>query len=293
MVGNYWHYRFSALGKTFRGSTNCTSRSEALTFVQALRASKLVGWGTGPLDRRFFNWARSLESTLPSLKVPAAHGSGPDSINLSGGIPVVCRHRVHRTWKEPTLTTGNLKAFLDALDSLKEIPAQVVLAIRTMLFMGLRAHEVREMRWEHFDQALVTYTVCTSMSQQLHQVPVPTDLSHRFREWKESSHASWSAQGKPTPGLVFWKPDGREHSLICLINWIRAAATSIGIPLPSSSHWLRKSFATLLLESGVSPFLIHRLMRVSDHTWGTPHGVDDRSMTKTLRQLIDSLAVFR
>lgn len=286
-VGNFWHYRFSVLGKTFRGSTKCKSRAEALKFVQGLMTSKVMEWKLRSFPY-VFHVHRSVESTLQYLKVPTTKGSGPDPTNRSV-ILARTRHGAQRTFDEATLTRSNLKAFLDALDSLNGIPAQVVLAIRTMLFMGLRAHEVREMRWEHFDPALGTYTLCPTKSHHVHRMPVPTELSHRFREWKGSSQAFWVAQGKPMPALVFWGPEGRQHSLVRLLYWIRAAATSIGIHPPSSSHWLRKSCAALLAESGISCFIIRKFMRVHNSTWDTAPWSNEKLIAESVRRNVDAL----
>ncbi len=286
-VGNIWHYRFSVSGKTFRGSTKCNSRAEALKFVRDIRAvastegPSLVAANQSVLHSQ--DWVPLLAYT----RVPAEPGSNIQSFN-----PKVNRRQPspkgRQRRNEVPLNHSTLRAFLDAIDSLKGIPTQVVLAVRTMLFMGLRAHEVREMRWDQFDSALLTYTVYTDNIRCQHQLPVNEDMSLRFRDWKVLSQASWAARGAPMPDTVFWSQDGREHSLIRLKYWIGEATTSIGIPCPSSSHWLRMSCASLLNEFGMPCYLIRRLMRVAGHRWCPPHGLDEKTVAVLARAMVEA-----
>ncbi len=286
-VGNIWHYRLSVSGKTFRGSTKCKSRAEALKFVRDIMA---VASTEGP------SLAAANQSVLHShhwgpllayTSVPTEPGS-----NIQSFHPKVVRRvpspRGRQRRNEVPLNHSTLRAFLDAIDSLKGIPTQVVLAVRTMLFMGLRAHEVREMRWDQFDSALLTYTVYTDNIRCQHQLPVNEDMSLRFRDWKVLSQASWAARGAPMPDTVFWSQDGREHSLIRLKYWIGEATTSIGIPCPSSSHWLRMSCASLLNEFGMPCYLIRTLMRVANHSWCPPHGLDEKTVAVLARAMVEA-----
>jgi len=79
-VGQYWHYRFRVNGHTFRGSTKCKSRVDALAFVQACMVS--AGLEEMPLLIRLgLHFRPSLGSTRDYAKVPDPDWDGQLSMD--------------------------------------------------------------------------------------------------------------------------------------------------------------------------------------------------------------------
>ena len=259
-VGLYWHYRFSVSGKTFRGSTKSTSRAEALKFVQDLRALQVLESKFRPNPQYLFIY-RSLKPTLPYLNIPVVKTPGSDPAALTVA-QARTRQRVQLTGNVATITLSNLKAFLDALDSLKEIPAQVALAIRTMLFMGLRIQEVCEMRWDLFGPNFDRYNPLAHMMTGSTPIPLTLDMANRFQQWKATSESMWTAQGKQVPAWVFWDQNGCQRSKTFTTRWIKVVAAGAGLEGNWYSHRLRCSYAALLSEVGAPAHIMRRLMRV-------------------------------
>lgn len=158
----------------------------------------------------------------------------------------------------------HIPAFIAAAQS-TPFPNELVL----MLYTGLRAGEVRGLRWEDFDPETATLHV----QRQLHAVThnqrfaPPKDGEERViqlaseavevlkrqrirqAEQRMAAGADWR-EDDISKGLIFRQHKGQPHSEVSIYKAVRTAGAAIGIP-GLRPHDLRHSYAVAALRSGV------------------------------------------
>lgn len=155
------------------------------------------------------------------------------------------------------LHKDQVEAFLAALDTrpkyCQEVHLHAKIAIRAMLYMGLREAEALGMRWEWFSDGLATYTPGATKGKEAVPLPVPEQV----REWIEKARA------KNLSPWVLPAEDGQPHRAQFTVKPIQRAAEALGIK-GLSPHRLRTTCATLMAQAGVNALLIKRQLRHKD-----------------------------
>ena len=121
-------------------------------------------------------------------------------------------------------------------------------AIRAMLFMGLRESEALRLRWDGFSSDMLFYSPARSKNGKARPVPVPTEVRRAFRELPRTSE---------------WVLPGRGESLHqkgYTRDVVAQAGADIGKP-GLTPHRLRSSCATIHAAQGVNAFQIRDILR--------------------------------
>lgn len=154
--------------------------------------------------------------------------------------------KVQRT-KRPTLSADAEQKFLIALDAFRRPDAAI--AVRFMLYLGLRDSEVNNLRWEWLDIPTKTYTHQATKGMEASPLRVPDDLLMLLL-----------TLGPKPSGLILTQADGRPHTRQFTRKAIHFACREAGLPL-LSGHRLRSTFGTLHALEGVPLPVVQRLMR--------------------------------
>lgn len=141
---------------------------------------------------------------------------------------------------------SSLDDFLAFIDKRKNLHVSV--AIRAMLYMGLRESEALGMRWEWFSMDGQTYTPGRTKGREAVPLPVPANLA----EWL----AKCPREGEWVLPAANWK----QHHMGFTKKAIARAGNEAGIK-GLSPHRLRATTATLLAQNGVGAHLIQKMLR--------------------------------
>ncbi len=158
------------------------------------------------------------------------------------------------------IVAADANNFIQAVDSISN-RIQVRLAIRILLFLGLRISELTGMRWEWFRAGFTEYTPGLTKGKEAKGLPIPLFLAEMMTEYREETRRHWAIAGRPIPDWVFWDTDGTQRSNSFVQSTIKNAAKAIGLEGSWSPHRLRASCATILAEMGVSAHHIQMLLR--------------------------------
>ncbi len=174
------------------------------------------------------------------------------------------------------MTGEEVIPFLEALDSDSGDP-QTQLAVRLMLYLGLRISEIITMRWNWFRTGFNTYTPGETKGREADGLPVHPDLIPRIEAWFKESGDYWEKQGQPRPPHVFYQDPKTRHrsrrkeinertyyyvrSHEFTVSAIKHAAENSGLVGSWSPHRLRSSCATILAEAGVAVTTIQAILR--------------------------------
>lgn len=135
----------------------------------------------------------------------------------------------------------------------------VSVAVRAMLYLGLREAEALGMRWEWFHGDLATYTVGLAKGKEALPLPVHPDLRERLRGLKALS--PYVLPADPTPEEIKARDfSPKPHRAQFTTKAVKRAGAAIGIP-GLSPHRLRTTCATLMAKAGVSALHIQRQLR--------------------------------
>lgn len=145
--------------------------------------------------------------------------------------------------------------FLAEVDRTKN--EHVSIAIRAMLYMGLRESEALGMRWEWFQGDLETYTPGATKGREALPLPVHPDLRERLRALTALSSWVLPAKRKKAADPVL------PHRAQFTVKAIKRAGLKIGVA-NLSPHRLRGTCATLMAKAGVNPIYIQRQLRHKD-----------------------------
>jgi site-specific recombinase XerD len=191
-------------------------------------------------------------------------GLAPSSINIAVyGVRFFFVHTLQRDWpvfellrvKNPrklpvVLSRGEVRAVLSAVRH----PVRRM-ALMTIYALGLRLNEGLRLESGHIDGARLLVWIRDGKGAKDRGVPLPRPLLHRLRRyWKEERPPATSA-------CLFVPSEGQTHlHETTLQKTFTAARGDAGIGKAASIHTLRHSYATHLLESGISLRTIQQVL---------------------------------
>jgi site-specific recombinase XerD len=188
----------------------------------------------------------------------------PSSINLAvHALRFFFKHTLQRDWPVFELLRVHKPRMLPVVLSTSEVRA-VLSAIRhpvrrmallTIYALGLRLGEGLRLSSGDIDSARLLVWVRDGKGARDRGVPLPRPLLSRLRTYWKTARPSTSSS------YLFVPPDGTEplHPTT-LQKTFTAARTDAGLGKPASIHTLRHSYATHLLESGVSLRTIQQVL---------------------------------
>ena len=148
----------------------------------------------------------------------------------------------------PYLPMESVPAFLAAVDRTGNLHQSI--AVRAMLYMGLREGEALGMRWEWFDGDLEFYTPGKTKGKEAVILPVHQELRELIR--KQKSLSQW----------VLPAEDGLPHRPQFTLKAIKRGGVVLGLHL--SPHRMRTTVATLMARAMVPTTTIQRQLRHKD-----------------------------
>ncbi len=157
--------------------------------------------------------------------------------------------KLHPVQRKPKtfLPKDKIEPFLQHIDShTRNIHVRV--AVRMMVYLGLRESEALGLRWEWFSDDLHTYTPGKTKGKEAVPLPVPDIVVEIL---------------SPLPRTSDWvlpAEDGMPHRAQFTKKAITASGKAIGLP-KLTPHRLRGTCATLLSKNGVSTVIIQRMLR--------------------------------
>lgn len=230
--------------------------------------------------RQFLDWAKQPPQALTDehvrgyfLYLREDKKLAPSSINLAvHALRFFFKHTLRRDWPVLDLLRVHKPRMLPVVLSTTEVRAVLSairhpvrrMALSTIYALGLRLGEGLRLQSADIDSARLLVWVRDGKGARDRGVPLPRPLLSRLRQY-------WRAQRpRSTSSYLFVPPDGREplHPTT-LQKTFTAARTDAGLHKPASIHTLRHSYATHLLESGVSlrtiqQVLGHKSMRTTE-----------------------------
>jgi site-specific recombinase XerD len=230
--------------------------------------------------RLFLDWAKTEPEGLTEGQVRAyflylreQRKQAPSSINVAVcAMRFFCIHTLGRDWPVfellrvnkprllPTvLSTGEVRTLLNAVRH----PVRRM-ALCTIYALGLRLGEALRLETEHIDGQRLMVWVRDGKGAKDRGVPLPRPLLARLRQY-------WKRERPASATRFFFVPPNGEAPLhqTGLQKTFTAAHAEVGLAKRASIHTLRHSYATHLLEAGVSlrtiqAVLGHKSMRTTE-----------------------------
>lgn len=194
--------------------------------------------------------------------------------------PVMDLLHVRRQKKLPVvMSRGEVRDLLATVRN----PMQRV-ALTTIYALGLRLGEALRLETTHVDSARLMIWIRNAKGAKDRGVMLPRPLLQRLRDyWRH--HRPRVA----SPRLFISPHSGLSPHPTLLQKTFKAARTEARINKPATVHTLRHSYATHLLESGVSIRTIQQVLghRSVQTTMGYTHVTHDAS--KSLQETLDEL----
>ena len=250
--------------------------------------------------RLFLDWAKREPEALTEDEVRAyflylrdERKQAPSSINIAVcALRFFFSHTLQRDWPVFELLRVNKPRMLPVVLSVGEVRTVLGavrhpvrrMALSTIYALGLRLGEGLRLETGHMDSERLVVWVRDGKGAKDRGVPLPRPLLARLRRyWKEERPAS-STQ------YLFVPPEGKAplHETT-LQKTFTAARDEVALAKRASIHSLRHSYATHLLESGISlrtiqDVLGHKSMRTTEiYVHVTQPG------TERLQQVLDRL----
>lgn len=197
----------------------------------------------------------------------------PSSINLAvHALRFFFVHTLHRDWPVFSLLRVHKPRMLPVVLSPGEVRAVLSavrhpvrrMALATIYALGLRLGEGLRLQSTDIDAERLVVWVRDGKGARDRGAPLPRPLLTRLRQY-------WKAERETSPtSYLFVPPDGSTHlHETTLQKTFTAARQDAGLQKHASIHTLRHSYATHLLESGVSlrtiqQVLGHKSMRTTE-----------------------------
>jgi site-specific recombinase XerD len=227
------------------------------------------------------------------LHLREERGQAPSSINIAVcSLRFFFTHTLGRDWPVFELLRVRKPSALPVVLSIHETRAVLAcvrqpvrrMALATIYALGLRLGEGLRLEAGHVDSQRLTVWVRDGKGARDRGVPLPRPLLARLRHhWKTERPACATAHL-----FVSHKTGQRLHEST-LQKTFTAACHDIALPKRASIHTLRHSYATHLIEAGISlrtvqALLGHKSMRTTEvYTHVTQPG------TERLQQTLDRL----
>lgn len=129
------------------------------------------------------------------------------------------------------------------------------MALQTIYALGLRLNEALRLEVRDIDGERLMVLVRNSKGAKDRMVPLPRPLLHKLRRyWKEERRSS------DKPLIFIGEAEGERVHPTTLQKTFRAVLEQEGIAKRASIHTLRHSYATHLLEAGISLKTIQRVL---------------------------------
>jgi len=250
--------------------------------------------------RLFLDWAKREPEALTEDEVRAyflylrdKRKQAPSSINIAVcALRFFFSHTLQRDWPVFELLRVNKPRMLPVVLSVGEVRTVLgavrhpvrCMALSTIYALGLRLGEGLRLETGHIDSERLVVWVRDGKGAKDRGVPLPRPLLARLRRyWKEERPASLTQ-------YLFVPPQGKAplHETT-LQKTFTAARDEVAVAKRASIHSLRHSYATHLLESGISlrtiqDVLGHKSMRTTEiYVHVTQPG------TERLQQVLDRL----
>jgi site-specific recombinase XerD len=252
--------------------------------------------------RLFLDWAKTDPSELTEEHVRAyilylreQKKQAPSSINVAVcAVRFFCTHTLGREWPVFELLRVNKPRMLPTVLSTTEVRALLAavrhpvrrVALGTIYALGLRLGEGLRLETAHVDAERLMVWVRDGKGAKDRGVPLPRPLLARLRRY-------WKQERPTSSTRYFFVPPSGEAPLheTTLQKTFTAAYAELGLAKHASIHTLRHSYATHLLEAGISlrtiqAVLGHKSLRTTElYTHVTQPGVErlqevlDRLMT--------------
>ena len=221
--------------------------------------------------RLFLDWAKTPPHDLTEEQVRAyflflrdQRKQAPSSINVAVcALRFFCTHTLDRDWPVFELLRVNKPRLLPTVLSTTEVRALLGgvrhpvrrMALGTIYALGLRLNEGLRLQTSHIDAERLTVWVRDGKGAKDRGVPLPRPLLARLRHyWKHERPASRS-----TYLFVPQSGDGRVHETT-LQKTFSAARAELRLAKRASIHTLRHSYATHLIEAGISLRTVQHLL---------------------------------
>ena len=250
--------------------------------------------------RLFLDWAKREPEALTEDEARAyflylrdERKQAPSSINIAVcALRFFFSHTLQRDWPVFELLRVNKPRMLPVVLSVGEVRTVLGavrhpvrrMALSTIYALGLRLGEGLRLETGHMDSERLVVWVRDGKGAKDRGVPLPRPLLARLRRyWKEERPASLTQ-------YLFVPPEGKAplHETT-LQKTFTAARDEVALAKRASIHSLRHSYATHLLESGISlrtiqDVLGHKSMRTTEiYVHVTQPG------TERLQQVLDRL----
>lgn len=230
--------------------------------------------------RQFMDWVKKAPAALADDDVRAyflylreTKKLAPSSINVAVyAMRFFFIHTMNREWKVFEVLRVHKQRLLPVVLSPAEVRTLLGavrdpirrMALTTIYALGLRLGEGRSLETGHIDSQRMLVWVRDGKGAKDRAVPLPRPLLARLRRyWKSERPAS------PTPYLfIALRGDAPLHETT-LQKTFTAARADAGIAKEATIHTLRHSYATHLLEAGITlrtiqDLLGHKSMRTTE-----------------------------
>ena len=213
--------------------------------------------------RLFLDWAKTEPAQLGEEHVRAyflylreVKRQAPSSINVAiCALRFFCTHTLGRDWPVFELLRVNRHRILPTVLSTTEVRALLRsvrhpvrrMALGTIYALGLRLGEGLRLETTHVDSERLMVWVRDGKGGKDRGVPLPRPLLARLRRY-------WKQERPPSSTRFFFVPPSGEAPLheTTLQKTFSAALAELRLTKHASIHTLRHSYATHLLEAGIS-----------------------------------------
>ncbi len=206
----------------------------------------------------------AIEAEIVSHNVAARHGSRRSLARLFGPKPADLEERIK------AFTREELSRLMGALSKHDPQWLPFFFAISRT---GIRLGEAIGLRWDDLDFAGRKVRVARNVSLGNIETPKSgrgrtVDMSLALRDvlqrYDTTTKAAWLKRGKPRPDEVFPSDAGTHLDPANVRRVFRRALKNAGLPADHTPHDLRHTFASLLLQNGVSLAHVQRMLGHAD-----------------------------